>query len=299
MQFVVIHPSGTAVGTADLIELLTVIIVSIVMVLLLRRHIQSISPPGEKSTTENPQARTFEDSPEDTGHLAVAPPPLSDDEISKVQSGQLIFRPYRNDGGVNRGVAVQRVRAPSHVIWSCLTDFEQYPRMVDDVCSVDVYQRCGNDIKVAVSIGYSIVRLTTGLHHVLSPEWQQLTWSLDADRPSSFRSNDGFWLVRADPHDERSSIVYYSIAVELHGWVPSWVNGFVAKQGLPRAVAWVKKEAEARTLQAARPVVATTIAPQSAKAMPASMPQCGRGPAENALLKAVMGCFGCMPQTSS
>ena len=25
-----------------------------------------------------------------------------------------------------------------------------------------------------------------------------------------------------------------------------WVNGFVAQQGLPRAVAWVKKEAESR-----------------------------------------------------
>ena len=204
---------------------------------------------------------------------AVVPPPLSASEQGQVQRGELIFRPYRNDLGVNRGVAVQRVHAPPSLVWQCLCDFESYPRMVADVCAAHVYESNGTDIKVAVSIGYGPVHLTTCLHHVYAPELEQLTWSLDAAQPSSFRVNDGFWLVRPDPSDAAYSIVYYSIAVELKGWVPGWVNGFVAKQGLPRAVAWVKREAEARATAA--PVVAPRIKERpSAAPAPPTTPNC-------------------------
>lgn len=118
--------------------------------------------------------------------------------------------------------------------------------MIDDVCATRVYEREGNDTKVAVSVGYSFVRLTTCLHHVLALEHGQLSWTLDASQPTSFASNEGFWLVREDPSDPNCSVIYYSIALELKLAVPGWVNGFVEGQGIPRAVAWVKRAAEKR-----------------------------------------------------
>jgi carbon monoxide dehydrogenase subunit G len=178
-------------------------------------------------------------------------PALTAGEEALVARGGLVTKPYRNDGGVNRGIAVQQVSAPPHVVWAALLDFESYPRMVDDVQSVKVYHQDGDETKVAVRVGYGVVGLTTCLHHVYDKALGQLTWSLDRQKPSSFKSNDGFWIVR--PADaERSSRVYYSIAVELDAWVPSWINGFVASQGIPRAVAWVKKESESQARQLAR-----------------------------------------------
>ena len=142
--------------------------------------------------------------------------------MALVHAGEPVFRPCRNDAGINRGVAVQRVHAPAETVWKCLLDFDAYPRMVDDVCEARVIETSedGHESKVAITVGVSFVSLTTCLHHVHSPEHGQLTWQLDETRPSSFVSNEGFWLVRPDESDPRSCIVYYSIAVELKGWVP-------------------------------------------------------------------------------
>ena len=116
---------------------------------------------------------------------------------------------------------------------------------------------------------------STGVRHCLEPlhvitarqlaqdaeELSQLTWKLDAEKPAAFKFNEGFWIVRPDPLDAACSIVYYSIAVELKGWVPPFVNSYVAKTGLPRAVAWVQKEAEARAAAATPPT--TQLSPPS------------------------------------
>ena len=179
-------------------------------------------------------------------HVDLVLPPLTAAEMDQVCRGKLVFRPYRNDSGINRGVAVQIVHATEHEVWRAILDFENYPRMVPDVCRSDVYDRSGGDIKVAVTVGYGVVGLTTSLHHKHDQAKGQLTWTLDAGmaHSSSFKTNEGFWVVR--PNSSASCIVYYSIAVELKGWVPSWVNSFVASQGLPRAVAWLKTEAERR-----------------------------------------------------
>jgi carbon monoxide dehydrogenase subunit G len=185
-------------------------------------------------------------------------------------------------------MAVQQVNALPDVVWSALLDFQSYPRMVDDVQSVDVYHQDGAETKVAVRVGYGIVGLTTCLHHVYEETLGQLTWSLDRQQPSSFKSNDGFWIVRA-AEAEGVSRVYYSIAVELDAWVPSWVNGFVASQGIPRAVAWVKKESESRSkvarLQQAR---------LNAANKPKQLSKCAREATTplNALMQSFAGCFG-------
>jgi len=226
-------------------------------------HRRSVSSRSSKTMDDEPQppSRVV---PVATPQCApVVPPPLSNTERARLCDGELIFRPYRNDAGINRGVAVQKVKAPPSVVWAAVMDFDRYPEMVDDVCATEVYEREGATTKVAVSVGVSVVRLTTCLHHVHAPAHQQLTWSLDSDKPSQFKSNDGFWLVHADPADGASCVVYYSIAVELKAWVPSWVNAFVAKQGLPRAVAWLKREAERRAALVDREHVRPTAASET------------------------------------
>jgi len=196
----------------------------------------------------------------------VKAPLLTHAEMQQVKSGRLVFRPHLKDGGVNTAVAVQRVRAPVSVVWGCLLDFERYPSMVDDVCAVDVYEKRGAHIKVALSVGYSVIRLMTCLHHTFSPALGQLTWSLDSSRSSSFNLNDGFWLVRADPSDPSCSLVFYSIAVELKGWMPGWVNTYIGEKGIPRAVAWVQREAERRAPAERSPSQsACTVLAQSSK----------------------------------
>ena len=233
-------------------------VLALVLVERLIQHFQSM----KLSRSLNPEHMLPSKLPPATVELPtkVELPPLDAGEAARIAAGGLVFRPYRNDYGVNRGIAVQRVEAASSEVWAALLDFEAYPRMVDDVCASNVYEQNGCDVKVAVKVGYGAVGLTTCLHHTYDASAGQLTWTLDENRPSSFKSNEGFWVVRALDEGTNACVVYYSIAVELKGWVPSWVNDFVAEKGIPRAVGWLKREAERRQLQAAAKVQAAAKA---------------------------------------
>ena len=71
-----------------------------------------------------------------------------------------------------------------------------------------------------------------------------MTWTLDTEQESDLDGNCGFWLVQQDPDDPSWSVVNYSIAVVLKSWAPAWLDSIIAVQGLPKAVAWVKRESE-------------------------------------------------------
>jgi hypothetical protein len=171
-------------------------------------------------------------------------PSLSPAEEASVLRGTLVTKPYVSGLKAGTGIAVQLVRSPPSTVWRTLLAFREYPRMVTDVQSATVYSEdATKGIGVAIRVGYGLIGLTTCLRHVYDEALSQLTWSLDEERKSSFRSNSGFWVVKDGPAPG-SSIVFYSCTVELDGFVPSWLNNFVAQQGIPRAVAWVKREAE-------------------------------------------------------
>lgn len=215
------------------------------------------SVPATKASNDNTRNRT------DHTRNCIEPPVLSPEEKVRVGRGELVTKSFRNDGGINRGVACQMIKAPPSTIFAALTSFADYPRMVDDVQAADVYSTSTEahtgtqEMKVRFRVGYGPAGLTFDLHHSYNEALGQLTWTLDRETGQSmFKSNEGFWVVRPGP-TPNSSIVYYSIAVELNGWIPSWVNGFVAAQGIPRAVAWVKKESEIRASAQVREAAAS------------------------------------------
>ena len=148
--------------------------------------------------------------------------------------------------GRRRGMAIQRVHAPAAAVWSRILDFGAWPKMVDNVVSSHVYDSDGRDIKVEVVIGVSLVKIRTFVHHVYNAERSCMTWRLDPAHESDVDQNEGFWAVQEDESDLRWSVVYYSVSLRLKSWAPAWVDKLLAAQGLPKAVAWVKRESEAR-----------------------------------------------------
>ena len=40
--------------------------------------------------------------------------------------------------------------------------------------------------------------------------------------------------------------MFAQVALTLKSWAPTWMEKFIAKQGLPKAVGWVKRESEVR-----------------------------------------------------
>ena len=181
------------------------------------------------------------------GASSVKLPKLSAAELSLVAAGELVLKAIAADKG-NEGLAVQRVQAPADLVWATILDFGEWPRMVDDVVASAVYDKQGCDIKVKITIGVGLLKIHTYVHHVLDRVAGVLTWSLDASKSSDLLANTGYWIVR--PHDLTSCTVYYSCHVQLRSWAPGWLDRYIAREGLPRALGWLKREAEERVATA-------------------------------------------------
>ena len=127
-----------------------------------------------------------------------------------------------------------------------LNDLERHSYRAQSVMrlATDVYEHVGNDVKVKVTLGIGILRIRTHVHHVIDRDAQTMTWNLDPSKPSDLQGNRGFWVV--EPQSPTSCIVYYSVNIQTHKWAPGWLDRYIAREGFPRALGWVKREAEAR-----------------------------------------------------
>ena len=185
----------------------------------------------------------------------VSVPQLSDIELGQLSSGEMVLKTLASQSGLgNEGMAAQRIDAPADLIWATLLDFNEWPRMVDDVIAARVYEREGSSVtKVQVAIGVGFLKINTYVHHVLDQAAGALTWTLDDQKSSDLLKNTGYWIVREFTGPGGGCVVYYSCNVQLRAWAPGWLDRYIAREGLPRALGWLKREAESRNANRSQP----------------------------------------------
>lgn len=179
--------------------------------------------------------------PKFTGRPAL--PSLAEADLEKLASGQPVLKQERGEGG-GRGIAVQDVAATPERIWSRILSFEKYPQWVDNVKTCAPYEDSGEIKKVHFVIGASLVSAEYWIVHRARPDLGYMTWELDYSRQNDLDDSVGFWVVEPLPDRPGWSRLYYSVDVRVGGWVPAFVENMIAKSGLTKATAWVKREAE-------------------------------------------------------
>ena len=208
-------------------------------------------PFGHGSPSNRPRSPSTPDTPAARVTRATVPEPQLDvQEVEQLARGVTVLKQLPGSDGAREGLAAQRINAPAELVWQILLHFEAWPGVVDNVVGSEVYERDGDgqagNIRVRVTLRIGFIKINTHVHHVLDMRAGQLTWSLDPRHPSDLLSNTGYWLVRSDPSLPNQCTVYYSAAVRLKAWAPAWLDAFIAVQGLPRAVGWIKRAAERR-----------------------------------------------------
>jgi len=148
------------------------------------------------------------------------------------------------EGG--RGMVVQDIDAPPDVVWDRILDFDAYPRMVDDVHSLDVYERNPGRVKARFVLSTAGLKLEYFVDHVVNQQQGYLTWTLDYSKKSELDDVVGYWFVEPHPTRPGWTRLYYSVDIRVKGWVPHFIEELVREQGLTRATQWVKREAEAQ-----------------------------------------------------
>lgn len=170
-------------------------------------------------------------------------PELSAQDRVRLDAGEVIKKQTRTATG-GRGMAIRYVHAPPEVVWSCILDFEDYPRMVDNVKEAQILSVEGEHRIVHFVLGAMMVSVEYWIDHIYRPEQGYMTWTLDYSRESDLDDTVGFWRVEPVPHREGWSRVTYSVALQVRGWVPDFIEEMVTDSGLTKATVWVQRESE-------------------------------------------------------
>ena len=165
---------------------------------------------------------------------------------TQVQSG---------DGG--RGLVVQDVDAPPHIVWDRILDYDNYSNMVPKTVESKNYKvvnhkptKANNylekEIYTRMKVGFPMLKLEFFVRHFLYLQHHKsLTWTLDYTKESDFDDSCGYWYCIPHPENpEERTRLYYSVQVGMFDWVPSFVVDFMSKKALTDATAWVKKYSE-------------------------------------------------------
>ena len=186
------------------------------------------------------------------GSAAVGGPELSIPEQERLATGQVVVVRTILEDGSKRGLAVQRIAAPAHIVWDTLVDFQNWSEVPGNNCvASEVYDSSGDEqmgrVKAKITLGVAWLKIAAHCDHVVDRAAGRLTWTLDESQPNDVLTNEGYWLVRPDPEDPANySQVCYCGVVVLAAWAPAWANTFLCEAGLPKAVGWIRKEAERR-----------------------------------------------------
>ena len=114
-----------------------------------------------------------------------------------------------------------------------------------------MYERSGDDamasVKAKVTLRLAIFSVVAHMHnYALDRRLGRVSWRLDTTKKNDCVRHEGFYYVRPDEADPDACVVYYSVAIKLASWSPLWLENFINEQGVPTAVGWLKREAEAR-----------------------------------------------------
>jgi hypothetical protein len=170
-------------------------------------------------------------------------PTLTTDELAKLLEGEVVRKQTQGDSG-GRGIAVQDIHATPEVIWSKILDYPNYPTMVDGVLECEQYAQSGSELKARFKIGAMGTRVEYYIDHEIHTDANWMTWTLDYTRESDLDDSVGYWLIEPLTDRPGYSRVYYSVAVQMRGWVPGFIESMIARKGLTQATEWVKAESE-------------------------------------------------------
>jgi|TARA_B100000524_G_scaffold341728_1_gene236088 hypothetical protein len=165
-------------------------------------------------------------------------PTLSDVELQKLRRGVRVQR-QQLIGKLGTGFAVQDVRADADAVWSKVSAFNDYARLIKTVRSVTPYRP---SVPVAGTNCYNFVvsriRLQLNVRFRKDEALRHAAWELE--RPSwVLADSTGCWHVQ--PLDARPGYVrvWFCASVKLRARVPAFVQNLVSRLGLQRACGWV------------------------------------------------------------
>lgn len=173
------------------------------------------------------------------------PPPvaLEAGDLATLAAGKVVLKQQKVESG-GRGVAFMDISATPTRIWSKITDYANYPKMVGRVAECSNYRVSGDHIFTRFVLDVMGSEVEYFIDHTYRPDKGYLTWTLDYTRKSDLDDSVGYWRVTPQSTEPLRTRLEYSVDIRFTGYVPGFIADMVSKKGLTDATSWVKRESE-------------------------------------------------------
>jgi len=166
---------------------------------------------------------------------------LTPEEVSKVKAGEIVILKEMGNEGADKTAFIRAVlffRQPVEKTWALITKSErqiEYLDHIDETKSI-VSDSTGNITEFHLSFGFIKVKYRVkhkyGLNH-------NMTWDLDPAFKNDVKELKGYWqFFRLD---DNNCLARYGTRVKASPLIPTFVEEYMTKRDLPKALGNVKK----------------------------------------------------------
>jgi len=199
-------------------------------------------------------------------------PKLTSEQKNHLANGERIQEQSKM-GLEGSGYVVLDVKAPPHVVWECLLDFETYPQTIPTVRDVQFFssnklnsgyhaeipidpstgrelRHYGTPSTTRAAFCLSKFRLNIAAIHNYRPHpsGDYMIFTLDPECTNPVLQNaKGIWHTQRNPdgRGEDWTRVWLLCDVQISPMLPSFIVEYTAQRAMPRATAWLKPQVEA------------------------------------------------------
>lgn len=179
---------------------------------------------------------------------------LSPQDLEKLKKGDVVIKTgYRAPGAPeemgSQIAAIVQVKAPIERVWSILSDWKNYERIIPNVQEVKLIEEEENRFLLYFNLSFSVKSIEYYLNYYFFKDKNLVTFQLDKNKKNDFKQFHGYFKFDPVPDNPERVQVVYSVDVELGKYFPEFIKSYFAKKDMPKVIANLKKWVELKKAQ--------------------------------------------------
>jgi ribosome-associated toxin RatA of RatAB toxin-antitoxin module len=166
---------------------------------------------------------------------------LTEDQKKKLATGEIVFTKSIS-GDETKSALIQAAlvfnQSPEKV-WALLSRTEDQAKYLNEVEELQVIKKSATEDCIEFTLDVAFIELVYRVIHKFDRANLYFHWALDPTFDNSLNQLNGFW--RFFPYGEGKTLARYGSNLSVSAVVPSFVENYMTRTNLPKALADVKK----------------------------------------------------------
>lgn len=166
---------------------------------------------------------------------------LSAEEQQKLAAGEVVFTKSVS-GADTKSALIQAAlvfNQPPEKVWQLLSATEDQIKYLSDIEELQIIKKAPTEDCIEFSLNVAFIDIVYRVIHKFDKSNMYFHWGLDPTFDNSLNDLQGFW--RFYPYGEGKTLARYGSTLSVSAVVPSFVEDYMTRKNLPKALDDVKK----------------------------------------------------------